>query len=225
MWCYSSCARLHQKYNVPNVFFIGIKELCTALADNAWLTANPEVKFHKLRLDAISIPDYVIKKGATQVQREYHLATWRFGRYRETCRSRISIIYRNSRKLGNWRQWRRMASQSPYFNKLCAAHIEKVSSIVRQRYGRSPTDQMKDFDVNTGIWWKLCLSLFKLQFILGRLHGKITINQESTFEIFETGTSSDWEVDHGSDRNYSIDHDWLAAAFVERDYSVNWQSC
>ena len=42
MWSYSSCAKLCQKYNVPNVFFIGIKELCTALADNAWLTANPE---------------------------------------------------------------------------------------------------------------------------------------------------------------------------------------
>ena len=25
MWSYSSCAKLHQKYNVPNVFFIGIK--------------------------------------------------------------------------------------------------------------------------------------------------------------------------------------------------------
>ena len=35
MRSYSSCAKLHQKYNVPNVFFIGIKELCIALADNA----------------------------------------------------------------------------------------------------------------------------------------------------------------------------------------------
>ena len=42
MWSYSSCAKLHQKYNVLTVFFIEIKELCTALADNAWLTANPE---------------------------------------------------------------------------------------------------------------------------------------------------------------------------------------
>ena len=29
--------------------------------------------------------------------------------------------------------------------------MEKVFPIVRQRYGRSPTDQMKDFDVNTAI--------------------------------------------------------------------------
>ena len=42
MWSYSSCAQLFQKYNVLTVFFIGIKELCTALADNAWLRANPE---------------------------------------------------------------------------------------------------------------------------------------------------------------------------------------
>ena len=39
-------------------------------------------KFHKLRLDALSIPNFVIKKGAThgaghgktEVQREYHMA-------------------------------------------------------------------------------------------------------------------------------------------------------
>ena len=42
MRSYLSCARLHQRYNVPNVFFTGIKELCTALADIAWFTANPE---------------------------------------------------------------------------------------------------------------------------------------------------------------------------------------
>ena len=28
------CAKPHHKYNVLTVFFIGIKELCTALADN-----------------------------------------------------------------------------------------------------------------------------------------------------------------------------------------------
>ena len=31
-------------------------------------------------------------------------------------------------------------------------HMEKVFSIVRQRYGLSPADQMKDLDVNTTIW-------------------------------------------------------------------------
>ena len=35
MWSYSNCAKLHQKYNVLTVFFLGIKELSTALADNA----------------------------------------------------------------------------------------------------------------------------------------------------------------------------------------------
>ena len=82
MWSYSSYAKLHQKYNVPTVFFTEIKGLCTALADNAWFTSNPEKHFDRLRLDAISIPDCVIKKcathgarhGKTEVQREYHLA-------------------------------------------------------------------------------------------------------------------------------------------------------
>ena len=32
---YSSCAKLYQKYNILTVVFLGIKELCIALADNA----------------------------------------------------------------------------------------------------------------------------------------------------------------------------------------------
>ena len=39
MWSYSSCAKLFQKYNCS---FTGISDICTSLADNAWLTANPE---------------------------------------------------------------------------------------------------------------------------------------------------------------------------------------
>ena len=82
MWSCSSCARLHQKHNVPNVFFIGIKELCTALADNAGFTANPEENSTNYdRMQSLSWT-YVIKKGAphgarhskTEVQREYHMA-------------------------------------------------------------------------------------------------------------------------------------------------------
>ena len=54
MWNCSRCAKQFHKYNAENSFFIGIKELCLALADNAWMTSNPEESFHKLRLDALS---------------------------------------------------------------------------------------------------------------------------------------------------------------------------
>ena len=82
MWSYSSCAKLHQKYNVITVFFIGIKGLWTALADNAWFTANPEEILNRPRLDALSIPKYAMKKGVThgarhgktEEQKEYHIA-------------------------------------------------------------------------------------------------------------------------------------------------------
>ena len=83
MWSYSSCAKPYQKYNVLTVFFVGTKELCTALADNSWLTySESRRKFTKLRLDALSIPNYVIKKGPnhgarygkTEEQIEYHMA-------------------------------------------------------------------------------------------------------------------------------------------------------
>ena len=36
------CETLLRKYNVLTVFFIGIEELCAALADKSCLTANPE---------------------------------------------------------------------------------------------------------------------------------------------------------------------------------------
>ena len=52
-------------------------------------------------------------------------------------------------------------------------HVNKVSSIARQTYGRISSDDMKDLDVNTAIWFFLCLSLFKLQFILGMIILKI----------------------------------------------------
>ena len=55
--------------------------------------------------------------------------------------------------------------------------------------------------------------------------GKSAINQESTLEVCETIISNDREVDQGSVRNYRIVHDWLEAAHVERDYTVNCQSC
>ena len=55
-------------------------------------------------------------------------------------------------------------------------HMEKVFSILRQRYGLGPEHQMEHLDVSTAFW----VSLFKLLFILGKI-----------FEIFETVISSD----------------------------------
>ena len=42
MWSYLSFAKQHPKYIVPYVFFIGIKDLCAALADNVRLAAKPQ---------------------------------------------------------------------------------------------------------------------------------------------------------------------------------------
>ena len=105
-------------------------------------------------------------------------------------------------------------------------HMEKVFPIARQRYGLSPTDQMKDFDVKTVLWVIfMSVTLQRCSSFWLRLHSKSEIYQESTQEIFETVVKSDCEVDHGSDRNNWTDHDWLAAAHVERDDSADWQSC
>ena len=57
-------------------------------------------KFHKLRLDAISIPDFVIKKGAThdsrhgktEVQREYHMIWNAWKRCCKKVDSKVNIL-------------------------------------------------------------------------------------------------------------------------------------
>ena len=70
--------------------------------------------------------------------------------------------------------------------------MEKVFSIVRQRYGLSPTDQMMDLDVNTAIW-NISMSV-TLQAAVhpGKDYTEIfPIYQESTQEIVETVVSSD----------------------------------
>ena len=60
MCSYSSCAKLFQKCDVLTVFSIGIKELYTALF---LIDSESTRKFNILRLVALSIPHYVIKKG------------------------------------------------------------------------------------------------------------------------------------------------------------------
>ena len=65
------------------MFFIGIKELCTDCTCGQFLIdSESKRKFNKQRLDAISIPNYVIKKGRshgarhgkTEEQKEYQKA-------------------------------------------------------------------------------------------------------------------------------------------------------
>ena len=69
-----------------------------------------------------------------------------------------------------------------------ALRMEKVFSIVRQRWSQPD----------------------------GSNEGPRCEHSCTTQEILETVISSDWEVDHGSDRNDWTDHDWLEAAYVER---------
>ena len=148
--------------------------------------------------------------------------SWRFRKYRETCRPRKS---RKLRKLRNRRQCRRLTTQFPYFNKLRAAHwggfLDRETKIRCQPYRANEEPRCEHSFL---VYIHVChCSSCSLSW--ERSHRKSAICQESTLEIFETVISGDWKVDHGSNRNYWTDHDWWAAACVERDDSVNWQSC
>ena len=82
MWSYLSCAKLHQKYNVFQCLLYWNQGIVYRTCGQCLIYSESRRKFKKLRLDAISIPDYVIKKGAThgarhvktEVQKEYHMA-------------------------------------------------------------------------------------------------------------------------------------------------------
>ena len=67
MWSYSSCAKLHQKYNVLTVFFIGIKELCTAFCGQCLTYSESRRNFNRLRLDASLLPS--IPRGIQEISR------------------------------------------------------------------------------------------------------------------------------------------------------------
>ena len=73
-----------------------------------------------------------------------------------------------------------------------APHMEKVQSIVRQVYGRSPTDDLDDFNENNAFWSIFINVALQAAVHLGRDHMEnFTIYQESTPEVCETVIPSD----------------------------------
>ena len=58
--------------------------------------------------------------------------------------------FRKLRKRRQWQSWPHNLHTSTNY----LLHMDKVFPIVRQRYGLSPMDQMKDLDENTAIWGK-----------------------------------------------------------------------
>ena len=112
--------------------------------------------------------------------------------YRETCldtRNSVStrklVATRNpgnsgdSKTEGNDEDWpHNLHILSNY-----VLHVEKVFSIVRQRYGRSPTDQIKDLDVNTAIWIIL-MSLTLLGMIMRKIFDLPRINQGNLWDNY-----------------------------------------
>ena len=62
-------------------------------------------------------------------------------------------------------------------------HMERVFSIVRKIYDRSPTDNLDDLDVNTAILG----DIYEAAIHLGQdKYGEFTIYQESAPEVCET---------------------------------------
>ena len=64
--------------------------------------------------------------------------------------------------------------------------MDKVFSIVRQTYGRSPTDDLNDFDLNTAVWYIYVCYSSSCSSSWARLFGKSAIYQESTIEVCES---------------------------------------
>ena len=89
----------------------------------------------------------------------------------------------DSRTEGNDEDWQ----HNLHISTNCVLHMENVFSIVRQRYGRSPRDQMEDLDVNTAIWGIFMSVTLQAAVHLGKDNtDNSTTYQESTLEIFET---------------------------------------
>ena len=80
--------------------------------------------------------------------------SWEFSESRSNHEKEVTekpVASRNSEKSGNCkagsREWPHNFRMSP----ASVPHMEKVYSIVRQIYGRSPTDDLNDLDVNAAV--------------------------------------------------------------------------
>ena len=62
MWSYSNCAKLYRKYNVLTVFFCWNQGFVYCTCGQCLIDSESRRKFNKLSLDALSIPNYVIKE-------------------------------------------------------------------------------------------------------------------------------------------------------------------
>ena len=63
------------------------------------------------------------------------------------------VASRNSGNSGNSKAGSREWPHNFHMSPASVLHMEKVYSIVRQIYGRSPTDDLNDLDVNCAVWF------------------------------------------------------------------------
>ena len=88
----------------------------------------------------------------------------------------------SGKSIAGSRKWPHNFHMSP----AAVPHMEKVYSIVRQIYGRSPTDDLNDFDENNAFWGTFMNVTLQAAVHLGRRpSGESTIYQESTPEVCE----------------------------------------
>ena len=69
MWSCSSCAKPYQYYNALIVFLYWNQGIVYCICGQFLIDSESRRKLNKLRLDALSIPNYVIKKGPTHGSR------------------------------------------------------------------------------------------------------------------------------------------------------------
>ena len=89
-----------------------------------------------------------------------------------------------------------------YMSPAIVPHMEKVYSIVRKIYGRNPTDDLNDLDVNTAVWCTFMNVTLQAAVLLGRDYMEtlqFTKNQllKSVKQLFQVTE----KVVRGSERN------------------------
>ena len=106
---------------------------------------------------------------------------------KETCSTRIRRIFRESQELQEIQKTRKTEGRIlPHLFNVspdCVPHMEKVFSIVRQTYGRSPTDDLNDLDVNRYVVYIYVCHSSSCSSCWWRLHRKSAIYQESTLSL------------------------------------------
>ena len=134
---------------------------------------------------------------------------------------RTPVAIRNSGTSENSEAGSRKWPHHFHMSPAVVSHMERVSSIVRQIYGRSPTDDLNDLDVNTTVWSFFMNVILQVAVHLGRdymeklryIKNQLLKSVKELFQVTERLIKDQKEISCLTTNNYG-QLSWRSTSFL-----------